>query len=96
MALGPGSIAFIGFNADGNDNLAFLAIDEIPAGTTIHFSDNEWNGLAIGAGGAFNSGESAFRFTATTAIAPGTVVTIDNIGTGTVSSNIGAVAFTDS
>ncbi len=27
MAFGPGSIAFTGFNADGNDNLAFVALE---------------------------------------------------------------------
>jgi hypothetical protein len=56
MALGPGSIAFVGFNADGNDGFAFIVIDPIAAGSIIRFSDNEWNGLAIGSGGAFNTG----------------------------------------
>ena len=85
MALGPGSIAFTGFNADGNDNLSFVVLEEIASGTTIHFQDNEWNGTA------FNSGESAFSWTATGTIAAGTIVTIDNIGTGTISSNLGTV-----
>ncbi len=89
MALGPGSIAFTGFNADGNDNLSFVVLESIAAGTTIHFQDNEWDGTA------FNSGESAFSWTATGAIAAGTIVTIDNIGTGTVSSNLGTVVFAD-
>ena len=89
MALGPGSIAFTGFNADGNDNLSFVVLESIAAGTTIHFQDNEWDGTA------FNTGESAFSWTATGAIAAGTVVTIDNIGTGTVSSNLGTVVFAD-
>ena len=30
MALAPGSIAFTGFNADGNDSLAFVALAAIP------------------------------------------------------------------
>src|SRR5262249_62391115 len=63
MALGPGSIAFVGFNADGNDGFAFIVIDPIPAGTVIRFNDNEWNGLAIGAGGAFNTGEGSLTWT---------------------------------
>ena len=63
MALGPGSIAFVGFNADGNDGFAFVAIDGIPTGTVIHFNDNEWNGQPIGAGGAFNSGEGSLTWT---------------------------------
>ena len=90
MALGPGSIAFTGFNSDGNDNLAFVALEEIASGTVIHFQDNEWNGAA------FNTGESAFSWTATGTIAAGTIITIDNIGSGTISSNLGSVSFADS
>lgn len=62
MALSSGSIAFIGFNADGNDGFAFIAVDAIPAGAVIRFSDNEWNGMAPGAGGAFNSGEGSMTW----------------------------------
>lgn len=53
MALGPGSIAFVGFNADGSDNVAFVALEDLPPGTVIFFQDNEWTGSA------FNTGESA-------------------------------------
>src|SRR5262249_62221754 len=75
MALGPGSIAFVGFNADGNDGFAFIAIDTIPAGTVIQFNDNEWNGQPIGAGGAFNTGEGSLTWTNGGAdLAPGTGV----------------------
>jgi VCBS repeat-containing protein len=86
MALGPGSIAFTGFNADGTDNLAFVALTEIPAGTVIYFSDNEWNGTSFS-----DAAESIFSFTAAAAIAPGTIVTINNIGEGTASSPLGTV-----
>ena len=48
MALGPGSIAIIGFNADGNDNLAFVVLETITAGQAIFFEDNEWNGTGSG------------------------------------------------
>ena len=58
MALAPGSIAFIGFNADGNDSLAFVALATLPAGTTIFFSDREWTGSA------FNTGEGGWSWTA--------------------------------
>jgi RTX calcium-binding nonapeptide repeat (4 copies) len=89
MPLGPGSIAFVGFNADGNDNLAFVALEALTAGTVIHFNDNEWTGSA------FNTGESGFSWTASGAIAAGTVVTLDTIN-GTTTSNLGTVAFFDS
>jgi hypothetical protein len=32
MALGPGSIAFVGINTNGQDWFAIAAIDPIPAG----------------------------------------------------------------
>jgi hypothetical protein len=90
MALGPGSIAFVGFNAETLDNLAFVALEPIVAGTVIHFTDNEWTGSA------FNSGESGWSWTATGDIAAGTVVTLDGLATGqTVTSNLGTIAFTD-
>ena len=74
MALVPGSIAFTGFNADGNDSLAFAALAAIPGGTTIFFSDREWTGSA------FNSGEGGWSWTApATDVAPGTVITISDI-----------------
>ncbi len=41
MAIGPGTIAFTGFNADANDGIAFVVLEAIPAGTTIIFSDRE-------------------------------------------------------
>ncbi|MBE9007991.1 choice-of-anchor I family protein [Fortiea sp. LEGE XX443] len=90
MALNTGDIAFVGFNSDGNDNLAFVTFVQIEPGTEIHFTDNEWTGSS------FNTGESGFTWTASSTITPGTVVTIDNIGSGTISSNLGTVAFFDS
>ncbi len=53
--LKAGDIMFVGFNADGNDGFSLVALADIPAGSTIYFTDNEWNGLDIGEGGAFNN-----------------------------------------
>ncbi|NUN68024.1 hypothetical protein HCU40_25805 (plasmid) [Pseudanabaena biceps] len=88
--LGAGDIAFVGLNTDGNDNLAFVALKDIPSGSTIFFQDNEWNGAA------FNSGESAFSWTATVSIAAGTVVTIDTINSPTPTSALGTIQYVDS
>lgn len=88
FALNTGDIAFTGFNADGDDNLAFVALAPITAGVEIHFTDNEWTGSA------FNTGESGFTWTASGDIAAGTIVTIDNVST-TVTSNLGTVVFFD-
>jgi VCBS repeat-containing protein len=94
MALGPGSIAFVGFNADGNDGFAFVAIDPIAAGTIIRFNDNEWNGSAIGAGGAFNTGEGSLTWTnGGSDLAAGTIVELLNTSSAaTQSVNIGSIS----
>ncbi len=92
MALAPGSIAFVGFNADGNDNIAFVALETLPTGTVIFFQDNEWSGTE------FNTGESAWSWTATADVAAGTVVRIDNIGgalPSDIATNIGTATFVD-
>jgi hypothetical protein len=88
MALGPGSIAFTGYNADGSDNFAFVVLEDIPAGTVIYFTDNEWNGTAFQDGN-----ESTGRITFTTAIAAGTVVRVDNVQTGTPTVSTGTITY---
>ncbi len=95
--LATGAIAFTGFNADGTDDIAFVALTAIPANTAIYFTDNEWNGQAIGAGGAFNDfAESEWLWTAPPAgLAAGTVVTINSLA-ATTTTSIGTVIFTDS
>jgi len=86
VALAPGDIAFTGFNADGNDNIAFVALVDINAGTTIYFEDNEWNATSS----SFkDTNEGAFSWTSTSLVSAGTVVLIDNIGSGTITANVG-------
>jgi hypothetical protein len=86
MALGPGSIAFVGFNADGNDNLAFVALETIAAGESIFFEDNEWNGTDW-----VDANESGTIWTATTDIAAGTVVLLNDFGTTTPTASTGTI-----
>ena len=88
VALGLGSIAFTGFNADTADSLAFLVIDPIAAGTTIYFTDNEWTGPA------FNGGEGYWSWTAGAGgVAAGAIVTISNMQSATlISANTGTAA----
>lgn len=83
-----GDIAFVGFNADGADDLAFVTFVDIAAGETIHFTDNEWTGSG------FNTGESGFTWTASAPIAAGTIITIDAISDA-IGSNLGTVVFFD-
>ncbi len=82
--LAPGSIAIVGFNADGNDNLAFVALTTINSGEVIYFEDNEWNGTAW-----VDTNEGVLSWTATSTVVAGTVVLIDNIGSGSIAANTG-------
>ncbi|MGF7215728.1 hypothetical protein GGR92_001868 [Spirosoma lacussanchae] len=94
--LSPGSIAFTGFNADGTDNFNIVALDALPANTTIYFRDDEWQNPG------FNTGESILVWnTGGTVIPAGTVVAFSNInpspaspvvvsvGSATISGNRG-------
>jgi len=98
--LTAGDLMFVGYNADGNDGFSVLALVDIPANSTIYFTDNEWNGSPIGAGGAFNNaneGEITWSTGAAT-ITAGTVINFletNNAGnagygasTGTISGTI--------
>jgi len=96
-ALTAGAIAFTGFNADGNDDIAFVALTTLPADSAIFFSDNEWNGSAIGSGGTFvdfNESELVW-ITPAGGLAAGTVVTINDMST-TVTTSTGTAAFSNS
>lgn len=86
MALVIGAIAFVGFNADGNDNLAFVALTDISSGEVIIFEDNEWDGTRF-----TDTNEGAFSWTATSFLPAGTIVRIDNIGSGTITASTGTV-----
>ncbi|MBU6303154.1 MAG: alkaline phosphatase D family protein, partial [Verrucomicrobia bacterium] len=95
-ALTAGSIAFTGFNADGNDDIAFVALTTIPQNSVIFLSDNEWNGSAIGSGGAFNDfNESEMVWVAPTGgLAAGSIVVLNNIST-TPTANTGTVLYSN-
>jgi autotransporter passenger strand-loop-strand repeat protein len=87
-ALTAGSIAFTGFNADGDDSLAFVSFSDIKAGTVIHFTDNAWNGTS------FASDENVWSWTATSDVAAGTIISMSGLGAGgSAASNVGTVAF---
>lgn len=92
MSLTAGSIAFTGFNGDGNDNLSFVALTDIPQGTVINFTDSNWNGTSFATG---SNAESTIAWTATSAIAAGTVIDINNIGKGTFGTSAGSATFTN-
>lgn len=96
--LSPGSIAITGFNADGDDNIAFVALEDIDEGQVIFFTDEEWNGLETGLGGAFNTGEGTISWICPIGgIDAGDIVRIDNAdGAPAVTSDVGTTNTEDS
>ncbi|MCV2350357.1 PEP-CTERM sorting domain-containing protein [Paucibacter sp. Y2R2-4] len=87
-ALTTGDIAFTSFNAD-EDGWALVAFTQIAAGTKIYFTDNEWNGSAIGAGGAFNTGEGTSEWVAGSDVAAGTVIRFSAVDTANAAATNG-------
>ena len=91
MAQSAGDIAFTTVNAD-EDGWSLVTFVNLVPNTTIFFSDNEWNGSAIGSGGAFNTGESYHQWNSGAApIAAGTVIRFAAIDLTTLSSSIGTL-----
>jgi hypothetical protein len=80
-------ITFIAFNADAQDDFAFVTLNSINANTTIFFTDNEaLNDSAI------SSGEGILSWTSTSFISSGTVVIVSNAGSNSnISVNHGSI-----
>ena len=82
-SLQPGSIAFTSCNTD-DDSFSFVALEEMPSGTVIRFTDEEWNGTAFG------TGEDDLIWSNSTMLAAGSVVAVYNCQSSSlVSNNIG-------
>ena len=90
-----GDLMFIGYNADGDEGIAFITLIDLPD-TTIYFTDNEWNGSAIGSGGNFNNfNEGILSWNSGGNISAGTVIIIDRASTAFINSSIGTVSRTN-
>ncbi len=86
-AVSPGAIAFVGFNADDTDGFAFALLTGANPGSTVYFTDNEWNGSA------FVTGEGFGQWTAPAGgVAVGTVVVISGLTTTSPSATSGTFA----
>lgn len=95
--LDPGDIAFVGFNADGNDDLAFVALAPIAETDVIYFADKGWNGSPIGSGGAFGAGEGVITWTPPVGgIAQGAIVSLNSLSTAGRTASAGTVSATGS
>ena len=55
--LGPGDIAFTGYNSDGDDDFSFVLLKDVVSGTSIVFTDDEYRS------GALIAGEGRLRLT---------------------------------
>lgn len=87
--LNPGDMAFIAFNADGDDDFAMVTFVDIPANTTIYFTDSEWNGTAFG------TDENDFSWESGASIIPaGTVITFYTISAAIPSVSAGTIVGT--
>lgn len=64
-----GDIAFLSFNADGDDYFQFYTLVDIPASTTIYFTDNGWY-----AAGGFRGFEGVISWSPSSNVAAGTIV----------------------
>ncbi len=76
-SLSTGDIAFTAFNADGDDDFAIVALADIPANTTIYYSDNEPNSDGTG----FEStSEGILKWeTGSSTISAGTIVVFTDV-----------------
>jgi hypothetical protein len=80
--MGPGDIAFIGFNSDGSDDFTFVTLVDIDPSTQVFFSENEWNGGVIGSTGDWQDSAEGFLLwtSGATPIAAGTVISANSAG----------------
>ena len=72
--LTAGDIAIIHYNSTGSDLFSFVFLRAVEIGTAVNFTDNGWQAL-----GGFRPGEGTVTYTAPTAIAAGTIVTLTGL-----------------
>ncbi|RZJ69596.1 choice-of-anchor I family protein [Flavobacterium sp.] len=85
----PGDIAFVGWNADGDDDIAFVTFKDISPNTNIYFCDSEWNGTGFG------TDEGDFTWTSGAALIPaGTVIHINALSAA-INTSHGVISFSN-
>lgn len=73
-----GDIAFVGFNADGDDDFAIVVLADISADTTIYFTDDETTG--VGSPSALAGSEGTITWsTGNSVIKAGTIVIFTDV-----------------
>ena len=90
--LSAGDVAFTAWNSDGSEDIAFVLLKDVQAGTTFRISDNDWNGSSI-------AENNYITWSTACAVSKGTVVVINDVKETGVSGsgatvNYGAVTET--
>ena len=81
-----GDLAFVGFDADIDDGVAFVTLVDIPANTDIWFTDEEWDAGTMAFASTTSEGDLVWSNSALTPA--GTVVYLSDIG-GTPAATLG-------
>ncbi len=88
QALGTGDIAFTAFNAD-EDGWAIVALTDLAANSTIHFTDSNWDGAAFTSAEGFHTWQ-----TGAAVIAAGTVIRFSDIDQAGRAVSMGSLSST--
>ena len=88
MGLTAGDIAILGLNTDATKSMIFVALIDIPANTTISFTDNGWNAATE----SWRAKEGTISWSHTQSISKGTCITINNLNLATISTTTGTVS----
>ncbi|MVF12283.1 hypothetical protein FT643_09005 [Ketobacter sp. MCCC 1A13808] len=100
----PGDVAILAYNGYDvspsvvyNDGLTFIFLDDCPNGTTLTFTDEEWDGVAFST--PTGEGNLTWENNTGSAIARGTVIKINNASddpsTSGIGVNVGTVSESD-
>ncbi|KAF2507488.1 hypothetical protein E0W72_11460, partial [Flavobacterium arcticum] len=75
QTLAAGDIAFVGYHTDTSDGFTFIALKDLPAGETIYFTEEGWNGTGWG-----NDFEPHLSWVIPAGTTIGTIVSVEEIG----------------
>ncbi|MEW7277696.1 Ig-like domain-containing protein [Aquimarina sp. 2201CG1-2-11] len=84
--LAKGDLAIVGFNSDVSpDQMALVALANIPSGQTIHISDYPWDGAAFNTSSTSNG---ALTWTTTSSVPAGTLLNITITTPGIIAGDL--------
>lgn len=84
--LTAGDLAIIAVNTDAPKTVTFVVLADIPANTSISFTDNAWNATTQ----TWRTGEGTIIWSHTSAVAAGTIVTL-TVNVSPFSSTLGTI-----